>query len=175
MNRTYNCERRAADARSRHSASSAMVRCQVGVLVAFVSMVLMLGAPMAAQVKPGGLITADKASPQPAVTTQRRARSFEVKILRDGKASESVWFADEEASNDKSARKLPHYRAASDGAAADARAPSTVASAPESVAGHREIAAAPLNTSNAPASAPASGSSNATTDRLPTSRTIDVP
>jgi hypothetical protein len=147
---------------------SALARRQLGFLVAFAW--LMLATPLAAQVKPGGVVAPQKSSPRQLVATQHRARPFEVKILRDGKASESVWFADEEASNNKDARNLPtHHRATSDGAAADAGASSTVASAPESVPDSREMVAAPLNTSVAPASAPASGFFNAPADHRPTS------
>jgi hypothetical protein len=170
MNRTFSGQRQAIDIGSRHSASSAMVRRrrQVGFLVAFGSLAVMLAMPVAAQIKP----TPEKTSPRHAFATPRRSRPVEVKILRDGKVPESVWFVDEGAANNDSAgRSQIHHEAASGNAAADAGASSTVASAPESASNHRDMVAPPQNISIAPPS----GSSNAPADRVPTSKTIDIP
>jgi len=70
-------------------------RRQVGFLVAFASLALMLATPVAAQVESGSLLTPEKASPLHAVATPRRTRPVEVEILRNGKSSESVSFANE--------------------------------------------------------------------------------
>jgi len=151
-------------------------RRQVGFLVAFASLALMLATPVAAQVESGSLLTPEKASPLHAVATPRRTRPVEVEILRNGKSSESVSFANEAAANNDGARKSQaHHEAASDGAAADAGASSKVAGAPESAPDHRDMVAPPLNISIAPASAPAGGSFNAPADRVPTSKTINIP
>lgn len=151
-------------------------RRQVGFLVAFASLALMPALPVAAQVKPGDLITPENVSPRHVVTAPRRTRPVEVEILRNGKSSESVSFVNEAPANSDGARKSrAHHEAASDDDDADASTSSTVASGPESAPDHRDIVAPPLNTSIAPASAPASVSINAPADHLPTPKTIDIP
>jgi len=56
-------------------------RRQVGFLVAFASLALMLATPVAAQVKPNGFITSEKASPRHVGAAPRRARLAKVETF----------------------------------------------------------------------------------------------
>ena len=205
MNRTRRNELRANDVVARHSESSITMRSvpreamktkmiginlmeerivdrftlvrrrHAGLLVAFASLALMLATSVTAQVKPGDFITPENASSRHSATAPHRTRPVEIQILRNGKSSESVSFADGGAANKDGGRKAqPHHEAASDDAAAEAGASSTVASAHDSAVDHREMVAPPLNSSIAPATAPASASIKAPGDHASTPRTIDL-
>jgi hypothetical protein len=135
----------------------------------------MLATPVGAGVKPGRLLTPEKASADHAAATPHQGRPVKVDILRNGKSSETVSFANKGSANKDGARKSQtHHEAALGDDPDDAGASSTVVSAHESAVDHREMAAPPPNSSVAPATAPAGASINAPVDPPSTPRTIDL-
>jgi pilus assembly protein CpaB len=112
------------------------------------------------------------------VPEPRRARAFEVEILRNGKSSESVSFVNE-AEADHSTRRAAHRAAAAAGSdedTSDATAdPSrAVASAPDAAdAEHDASPASPAVGEVKPAGE--SNSATAVVPNIPTPKTIDIP